>query len=144
MMKIIRRCRGSAEDDCRYNAVIARPRSGDLVLFLLVFVVLLELVILLVERIDVDALENGHRQRFAKQVAIGSHPEAFDGIVADFRNRQWLPARFQHHDVAWLQFHDLSLAPKTFLQWWKRARGHGKRQLVHLERDLSSSIRHAH
>jgi hypothetical protein len=125
------------------KAAMARPRSGDLVLFLLIFVVLLKLVVLLVERIDVDTLENGKRQRFAEQVAIGAHPEAFDGIVADFRNRQWLPARFQHHDVAWFQFHDLFLRLKTFAQSWKRHRGHGMRQVVHLKHDLAPSIRHA-
>jgi Flp pilus assembly protein TadB len=100
------------------KATVARPPLCDLVLFLLlvifIFILFILLVVmlqvLLVERIDVGTLENGKRQRLAEQVAVGSHPEALDGIVADFRNRERLPAGLQHHDIAWLQFHDLFLA----------------------------------
>src|SRR5215831_9708218 len=99
----------------------ARPPLRDLVFLLLVLVLVILLVVfllvvfivLVLQRIDVGTLENDKRKGFAEQVARGAHPEAFDRVIANFRNRQWLSAGLQHHDVAGLQFHDLFLRVRT-------------------------------
>src|ERR1700675_2677575 len=64
---------------------------------------------LFIRDFDFRQFQNGHRKRFAEQVALSAHPDTHDGIAVDFRRRDWKSAGFQNDDIAWFQVHDLSL-----------------------------------
>jgi fatty acid desaturase len=77
-----------------------------LFLFFIVFVFFFGIV-------EFGGFEDYERKRFAKQIAVVTHPHALDRVVVDFHHRYRVTAGFQNDNIAWFQFHDFPSAANS-------------------------------
>ena len=74
------------------------------VLFVILFFIVSFVVFFRI--VDFGRFQHDKRKRFAKQIAVVTHPHALDRVVVDFHHCHRVTAGFQNDNIAWFQFHD--------------------------------------